>query len=476
VEPSNGSVRQIVNICLLFTFSALCAAIVFITWTIIYGNENIRVPPHSNTIPPYIANRSRILSKYYANIDNNFSIPQPAFVPAPSADDDEPVVQSPSKWGSFIYSKSAAATTGTSNNDSSFRLVCYFNHDSYALKVTEISPRLCTHINVGIFDVVNNSLVLTETLRATLTDIQALKLQNPELKILLWVGAAFTGHFSEMVHTHANRKIFIKSVKNVLEEFRVDGIDLDWEFPNGMTKERIHFAQLLHEIRREYQREHRTYLLSLAVAAPSILVDLTYDVREINDNVDFVNIMSYDFHFHSPQTPWTGLNAPLYKRHNEASVWAMMNINYSVNYWEQRGLERSKIVIGLPTYAHTFKLVNPFNTKIGSPTENYGRVGQLGFASYSDVCWFQQNNIFVTVVYDIETCSPYMHAGTEWISFENEQSLECKVKFVKNNKYGGAMMFSLNTDDHQSTCRAYLSADNTKKFPLVEKVNSILFS
>lgn len=64
--------------------------------------------------------------------------------------------------------------------------------------------------------------------------------------------------------------------------------------------------QLLHEIRREYQREHSTYLLSVAVAAPSAFVDMCYDVRMINDNVDFVNLMTYDFHFYSKSTPYVG--------------------------------------------------------------------------------------------------------------------------------------------------------------------------
>lgn len=323
-------------------------------------------------IPAYLTNRSQILTKYLAIYDNNLSS-----VPKVVEEEEEVIHQSPSKLGSFIYSKDSVVAS----NESSLRLVCYFdvpNSGAEHLKVTDVSPTLCTHINVGIFDVRNSSLIVTESLRSALTDVQSLKLKNPDLKILLWVGAAFTGQFSDMVHTHASRKTFIRSLKVVLEEFRLDGVDLDWEFPNGMTNERIHFAQLLHEIRREYQREHRTYLLTLAVAAPSILVDLTYDVREINENVDFVNIMTYDFHFYSKQTPWTGLNSPLYKRHSEGSVWAMMNINYSINYWEQRGLDRNKIVIGLPTYGHTFKLVNPFNTKIGAPAQGPGRVGTQG--------------------------------------------------------------------------------------------------
>lgn len=87
-------------------------------------------------------------------------------------------------------------------------------------------------------------------------------------------------------------------------------IDLDWEFPNGSNAQRIHFMQLLHEIRREYQREHSTYLLSVAVAAPPAFVDMCYDVRMINENVDFVNLMTYDFHFYSKSTPYVGKCLP----------------------------------------------------------------------------------------------------------------------------------------------------------------------
>lgn len=45
---------------------------------------------------------------------------------------------------------------------------------------------------------------------------------------------------------------------------------------------------------------------SIAVAAPAALVDMCYDVRMINENVDYVNIMTYDYHFYSKTTPYTG--------------------------------------------------------------------------------------------------------------------------------------------------------------------------
>lgn len=109
-----------------------------------------------------------------------------------------------------------------------------------------------------------------------------------------------------MIKNHANRKIFIQSIKSTLEKYHLDGVDLDWEFPSSFNKERMHFSQLLHEIRREYEREHRTYLLTVAVAAPQTLIDYSYDVEEINSYTDYVNIMTYDYHLYTHQTPYTG--------------------------------------------------------------------------------------------------------------------------------------------------------------------------
>lgn len=99
----------------------------------------------------------------------------------------------------------------------------------------------------------------------------------------------------------------------------------------------------------------------------------------------------------------------------------------------------------------------------------------LGFVTYADVCWFKHNNIYVTDAYDEQTCSPYVYAGTEWISYENLRSIECKTNYVKDNGYGGVMIFSLNTDDYTSYCYDKQPESSNFNFPLVWKINSILF-
>lgn len=259
--------------------------------------------------------------------------------------------------GNFIYSTNSQQTPPVPS-----KLVCYYSAPKQINTTTElypenIDPHLCTHLNVGIVDIFNNTLQIGDDMKSYFRQATQLKKINPNLKVLVWVGGGGqdSNGFELMVQNHANRKHFLQSLKATLEEFRLDGVDIDWEFPSAFKKERVHFSQLLHEIRREYQREHRTYLMSVAVAAPQSIVDLAYDVREINSYADYVNIMTYDFHFYSGATPMTGLNAPLYKRHDESGMFTLANINYTVNYWVSLGLERNKVVIGLPTYGHSFR-------------------------------------------------------------------------------------------------------------------------
>lgn len=80
---------------------------------------------------------------------------------------------------------------------------------------------------------------------------------------------------------------FIKSIVDYVKMYRLDGIDLDWEFPNehiGADKrQKMHFTQLLREIRAEINRQERhKFLLSVAVAAPIFMIDNCYDVSFMN--------------------------------------------------------------------------------------------------------------------------------------------------------------------------------------------------
>lgn len=367
---------------------------------------------------------------------------------------------------------------------------CYYNTPSsiasaaHQLLPLDIHPHLCTHINVAFARIVNKTIYLEDHQYVTLRDIVQLRKTNPKLKILLSVGGSGNHKgFSDMVVDHASRKIFIKSIRDLLRNYTLDGIDLDWEFPaigNSdpalklavAKRERQHFSQLLQEIRAEYVREKRKYLLTVAVAAPEIIVDAAYDVDQLDLYTDFVNVMTYDFNFYSKTTPFTGLNSPLYARPEERLYLATLNINYTVHMYINKGLSPNKLVVGVPTYGHSYTLVNTNNHGIASPVSGYGSLGSSGFVNYPDVCQFmKKQGVILNWVARAEV--PYLYSGHEWVSFDYPQSVSSKAAFIKQLGLRGAMVYSLNADDYEGVCEGDFGRNNTK-FPLSQTVKNAL--
>uniref|UniRef100_A0A2A4K0C3 GH18 domain-containing protein n=1 Tax=Heliothis virescens TaxID=7102 RepID=A0A2A4K0C3_HELVI len=361
---------------------------------------------------------------------------------------------------------------------------CYYNFPSESgtnqLMPADIHPYLCTHINIAFARVVNNEISLEKYQYNTLLDIVKLKHNNPGLKILLSVGGAKNDNgFPNMVLNHQSRKTFIKSIKYILRNYSLDGIDLDWEFPALHSsqvggRERQHFSQLLREIRMEYTRERKNYLLTVAAAAQQTIVDVSYDVDQLNLYVDFVNIMTYDFHYFTKFTPFTGFNSPLYRRSTEQLYLATLNINYTVQMYRDKGLDISKIVVGIPTYGHTFSLVNANNHQVSSPASGFGSLGSSGFINYPDVCTFVSNASDVTIVRDNEAKVPYLYREKDWVSYEGPQSVMEKAKFIIENELGGAMIYSLNADDYAGVCRGEMGSPGASGFPLSLTVSNTL--
>lgn len=146
---------------------------------------------------------------------------------------DETVILQPSKFGNYIYSSDHEKHSKLHSK----KLICYYTTPRYtstrrahirsdpSLKIKDINPHLCTHLNIGIIDISNCSLVIDEDLINAFKESNLLKARNEKLKVMLWVGGAdeSTG-YSEMVENHANRKLFIQSLKAALEKYSLDGV------------------------------------------------------------------------------------------------------------------------------------------------------------------------------------------------------------------------------------------------------------
>lgn len=372
---------------------------------------------------------------------------------------------------------SVGASDQYHRNSTSQVIVCYYTipwdlNTSGELSPSYIDPHICTHIIVGFASVVNNVLDLGDN-AWVYERVVALKNREPKLKVMISAGGNNELHdgFSEMVKTHANRKKFIRSVLNVTKTYHLDGFDVDWEFPAWIgadDRERIHFVQLLQELRKEFDRSGQKLLLTVAVAAPQAIVDQSYSVPEMAEYVDFVNLMSYDYHFYVWYFPVTDLNAPLFPRSTETGYLSTLNVNFSAQYWVAKGMPREKIVVGIPAYGHSYQLDNPLNHNLQAPANGFGKLGIKGFVSYPTICQFFKSGAMK--VFNKESHVPYAFKDREWISYDDEESIYYKSTWIRTSGFKGAMILSLNVDDWNGTCYG-----TNETFPLTRTILKALF-
>ncbi|KAI3356871.1 hypothetical protein L3Q82_003516 [Scortum barcoo] len=209
---------------------------------------------------------------------------------------------------------------------SSSQLVCYY--DSLAenrpgdrqITISDINPNKCTHLIYGFADI-GNTYQLVPSRTADIQDYQsfnALKAGNPQLKTLLAVGGLTfdTTKFSAMVSNKQNRAKFIQSAIKLLRENGFDGLNIDWRYPRGagsQSHDKWRFTLLCKELKEAFEAEGTAanrLMATASVSAEKATIDASYEVEKIAKDLDFINVLTFDFH--GPSENVTGHHSPLY--------------------------------------------------------------------------------------------------------------------------------------------------------------------
>jgi len=104
-------------------------------------------------------------------------------------------------------------------------------------------------------------------------------------------------------------------------------------------------------------------------------------------------------------------------------------------------------VLGCANYATTFNLASPSKNTPGSAFSGPGAPGSCtstaGSYTYWEVANFISTHPSGTYVFDSVSKTPYFFSGTQWITYDNPQSLQYKVDFIKSKGLKGAMVWAL---------------------------------
>lgn len=126
---------------------------------------------------------------------------------------------------------------------------------------------------------------------------------------------------------------------------------------NGFLFKNSLFQSLQKRFTQESKKQKKQFILSVALTPIVYIVSQSYNIKQINGNVDFVNLMTYDYH--TPNTiPYTNFNAPLYSNEIDILYFKYFNVNFSVDYMHKLGMDKNKIVVGIPFYGYLYYLAN----------------------------------------------------------------------------------------------------------------------
>jgi Chitinase len=284
-------------------------------------------------------------------------------------------------------------------------------------------PTYLTHINYAFGHVNDNFDGVRIDNEARLKSIIELKKAHPHLKVLLSIGGWGSGRFSEMAADVVNREKFAKDCERVVKEFKLDGIDIDWEYPTNSSagisaaeSDTENFTLLMRDIRKTIDRKK---LLTLASVSSGQYI--AFD--QIKNDVDFVNIMTYD----SGNPPYH--HASLHR----SPLSGRTTCAEAVKAHIAAGMPAEKLVLGIPFYGR------------GNKTDI------KGFIDYKDLLnlqGFEQK-------WDNEAKAHYLvnAQGELVLTFETPESIALKCDYVYAQGLLGAMYWEYAGDTEGGVLR-----------------------
>jgi chitinase len=275
-------------------------------------------------------------------------------------------------------------------------------------------------------------------------NLVALKKKYP-LKVMLSLGGwGGCQPCSGVFASAEGRQEFANSVKDLMQTYGADGIDLDWEYPGiegypehpFLPEDKANFTQLVQALRQTLGKKT---ILSFAAGGFRSFFEQSIEWQKVMPLVNYVNLMSYDLV--SGYSTMTGHHTPLYSNAKQDA-----SADSGIKYLLKLGVPAQKIIIGAAFYARSWGGVENINQGLYQSGKFKSFVPKH---SISKTFSAQEGFVFYR---DTVAQAPYAYSvqRKEFATFDDSISVRLKTKYAMQQKLGGIMFWQL-TDDKPKT-------------------------
>lgn len=276
-------------------------------------------------------------------------------------------------------------------------------------------------------------------LYGNLKALYKLKQQNRHLNVLLSIGGwTYSSRFAPVASNSQKRASFVQSAVKLVADYGLDGLDVDWEYPQN-PQESGDYVSLLRELRQALdalanETGSRDHPYQLTIAAPCGMEQAQkLQVAEMDQYLTFWNLMAYDM-----AGSWdsvAGHQAPLFKPAPNVAC-----VDEAVHLYRSRGVAAHKLILGMPLYGRAFENTN-------GPGHPFQGVGP---GSWENGTWDYKSLPLAGAQehYDgqIVAASCYDPQRRVFVSYDSLQSARAKAYYIRERGLGGAMWWELSGD------------------------------
>jgi chitinase len=318
-----------------------------------------------------------------------------------------------------------------------------------------------THIIFSFTEVIGNEMKFkNDSSGLILKRLVEMKKTNPNLKVMIACGGwGGSGGFSEMARTPETRKKFVESVVRFIKEYKLDGLDIDWEYP-GMIgignpfipEDKENFTSLMRELRESMDKIAKGQVLTFAVAGWEEFFNHV-ELDKVMPYVTYMNVMSYDlsgqYTSHHTNLGWVKMEdikgTPAEKKIiEEGDFTRPYSAEKIISYCMNKGVKPGQIVIGAAFYGKGWIGVPPVNN--GLYQLNRGPWKERN--SYATIREKRENANGFIRHWDSTAKAPFLYNPTDsiFVTYEDTVSVRLKTEYVIKTRLGGIMFWQLGND------------------------------